>query len=98
MKSVLAMRYFRWDEVAPLLRGLYARQLDGFEQEHTEPDAETVTPVEQPPAETLRSGSEQTVSQKRLLNLRLGNFRIMDDNLAQVAEEKFWRNIKPLPP
>ena len=29
----LAMLYFRWDEVAPLLRGLYARQLDGFGQE-----------------------------------------------------------------
>ena len=29
----LAMLFFRWDEVAPLLRGLYARQLDGFGQE-----------------------------------------------------------------
>ena len=29
----LAMLYFRWDEVAPLLRGMYARQLDGFGQE-----------------------------------------------------------------
>ena len=26
----LAVLYFRWDEVAPLLRGMYARQLDGF--------------------------------------------------------------------
>ena len=24
----LAMLYFRWDEVVPLLRGMYARQLD----------------------------------------------------------------------
>ena len=37
----LAMLFFRWDEVAPLLRGLYARQLDGFGQEHPEPAAET---------------------------------------------------------
>ena len=29
----LAMLFFHWDEVAPLLRGLYARQLDGFGQE-----------------------------------------------------------------
>ena len=37
----LAMLFFRWDEVAPLLRGLYARQLDGFGQEHPEPSVET---------------------------------------------------------
>ena len=36
----LAMLYFRWDEVAPLLRGMYARQLDGFGQEQPEPAAE----------------------------------------------------------
>ena len=36
----LAMLYFRWDEVAPLLRGMYARQLDGFGQERSEPAAE----------------------------------------------------------
>ena len=29
----LAMLYFRWDEVVPLLRGMYARQQDGFGQE-----------------------------------------------------------------
>ena len=37
----LAMLFFRWDETAPLLRGLYARQLDGFGQERPEPAAET---------------------------------------------------------
>ena len=37
----LAMLYFRWDEVAPLLRGMYARQLDGFGQEQPEPAAES---------------------------------------------------------
>ena len=36
----LAMLYFRWDEVAPLLRGMYARQLDGFGQEQPQPSAE----------------------------------------------------------
>ena len=35
------MLFFRWDEVAPLLRGMYARQLDGFGQERPEPAAET---------------------------------------------------------
>ncbi|WP_379694851.1 SNF2-related protein [Mediterraneibacter gnavus] len=39
----LAMLYFRWDEVAPLLRGMYARQLDGFGQERPEPAAESPT-------------------------------------------------------
>ena len=39
----LAMLYFRWDEVAPLLRGMYARQLDGFGQEQPEPAAESPT-------------------------------------------------------
>ena len=57
----LAMLYFRWDEVAPLLRGLYARQLDGFGQEQAEPymeapaaveePAEAAKPVEEPAAE-----------------------------------------------
>ena len=37
----LAVLYFRWDEVAPLLRGMYARQLDGFGQEQPEPAAES---------------------------------------------------------
>ena len=37
------------------------------------------------------------MSQKRLLNLRLGNFRIMDDNLGTGGpKEKFWRNIKAI--
>ncbi len=39
----LAVLYFRWDEVAPLLRGMYARQLDGFGQERPEPAAESPT-------------------------------------------------------
>ena len=39
----LAMLYFRWDEVAPLLRGMYARQLDGFGQEQLQPAAESPT-------------------------------------------------------
>ena len=44
----LAMLFFRWDEVAPLLRGLYARQLDGFGQEQTEPAVEAAATVEEP--------------------------------------------------
>ena len=47
----LAMLFFRWDEVAPLLRGLYARQLDGFVQEQDEPYMEAPAAVEEP-AET----------------------------------------------
>ena len=37
----LAVLYFRWDEVAPLLRGMYVRQLDGFGQEQPQPSAES---------------------------------------------------------
>ena len=44
----LAMLFFRWDEVAPLLRGLYARQLDGFGQEQAEPAITADTTVEEP--------------------------------------------------
>ena len=39
----LAMLFFQWSEVAPLLRGMYARQLDGFGQERPEPAAEAPT-------------------------------------------------------
>ena len=49
----LAMLFFRWDEVAPLLRGLYARQLDGFVQEQDEPYMEVPAAVEEP-AETAK--------------------------------------------
>ncbi len=49
----LAMLFFRWDEVAPLMRGLYARQLDGFVQEHDEPYMEAPAAVEEP-AETAK--------------------------------------------
>ena len=44
----LAMLCFRWDEVAPLLRGLYARQLDGFGREQAEPAITADTTVEEP--------------------------------------------------
>ena len=44
----LAMLFFRWDEVAPLLRGLYARQLDGFGREQAEPYMEAPAAVEEP--------------------------------------------------
>ena len=37
----LAMLYFRWDEVAPLLRGMYARQQDGLGQEQPQPATES---------------------------------------------------------
>ena len=39
----LAVLYFRWDEVAPLLRGMYARQQDGFGQEQPQPTTESPT-------------------------------------------------------
>ena len=53
----LAMLYFRWDEVAPLLRGLYARQLDGFGQEQAEPAVEAAATVEEP-AEAAKTVEE----------------------------------------
>ena len=50
----LAMLHFRWDEVAPVLRGMYARQLDGFRREQPDPAMETVSPAtataSEPPA------------------------------------------------
>ena len=55
----LAMLYFRWDEVAPLLRGLYVRQLDGFGQEQTEPTVEAAATVEEP-AEAAKPIEEAT--------------------------------------
>ena len=42
-EKCLAMLFFQWNEVAPLLRGMYARQLDGFGQERPEPAAEAPT-------------------------------------------------------
>ena len=64
----LAMLFFRWDEVAPLLRGLYARQMDGFGREQAEPavgaaatveePAEAAKPVEEPAAEAPAFHSE----------------------------------------
>ena len=53
----LAMLFFRWDEVAPLLRGLYARQLDGFGQEQIEPAVEAAATVEEP------AGAAKTVEE-----------------------------------
>ena len=44
----LAMLFFRWDEVAPLLRRMYARQLDGFGQDQPEPVVESAATVEEP--------------------------------------------------
>ena len=55
----LAVLTFRWDEVAPLLRGLYARQLDSFEQEQAEPAVEAAATVEEP-AESAKPSEEPT--------------------------------------
>ena len=55
----LAMLFFRWDEVAPLLRGLYAHQLDGFGQEQVEPAIAADTTVEEP-IETAKPTEEPT--------------------------------------
>ena len=55
----LAVLTFRWDEVAPLLRGLYARQLDGFGQEQAEPAVEAAATVEEP-AESAKPSEEPT--------------------------------------
>ena len=58
----LAMLFFRWDEVAPLLRGLYARQLDGFGQEQAEPAITADTTVEEPiePAKPTEEPTAET--------------------------------------
>ena len=53
----LAVLFFRWNEVAPLLRGLYARQLDGVGQEQAEPAVEAAATVEEP-AESAKPSEE----------------------------------------
>ena len=53
------MLFFRWDEVAPILRGMYARQLDGFGQEQAEPAVEAAVTVEEL-AETAKAIEEPT--------------------------------------
>ena len=55
----LAMLFFRWDEVAPILRGMHARQLDGFGQEQAEPAVEAAVTVEEL-AETAKAIEEPT--------------------------------------
>ena len=56
------------------------------DKEHTEP-----------PAGTLRSGSEQAGEPETPPQPAPGNFRIMDDNLGTGGpKEKFWRNIKAI--
>ena len=55
----LAMLFFRWDEVAPILRGMYARQLDGFGQEQAELAVEAAVTVEEL-AETAKAIEEPT--------------------------------------
>ena len=107
----LAVLSFRWNEVAPLLRGLYARQLDGFGQERPEPAAETpayhtetvtVYPGDKNHlpydvvVQTLRTNAPEP-EQKQPQQPAPENFRIMDDNLGTGGpKEKFWRNIKAI--
>ena len=86
----LAMLYFRWDEVAPLLRGMYARQLDGFGQEQIEPaiaadttveePIETAKPTEEPAAETPAFHSEPVAvypGENELESLADNGYRIL---------------------
>ena len=107
----LVMLSFRWNEVAPLVRGLYARQLDGFGQERSEPAAEPPTYHTETVAvypgdknhlpydvvvQTLRTDGSKP-EQVQLQQPAPENFRIMDDNLGTGGpKEKFWRNIKAI--
>ena len=58
----LAVLSFRWDEVAPLLRGLYARQLDGFGQEQAEPVVDAADSIEEPAGTTKPIEGPATVA------------------------------------
>ncbi len=107
----LVMLSFRWNEVAPLVRGLYARQLDGFGQERSEPAAEPPTYHTETVAaypgdknhlpydvvvQTLRTDGSKP-EQVQPQQPAPENFRIMDDNLGTGGpKEKFWRNIKAI--
>ena len=59
----LAMLYFRWDEVAPILRGMYARQLDGFGLEEPAQAAEPVqsSPVFHTETEAVYPGDKNNL-------------------------------------
>ena len=53
----LAMLFFRWDEIAPILRGMYQRSMDGIAQE--EPKAPTEPPAQfREEAETVYPGEK----------------------------------------
>ena len=53
----LAMLFFRWDEIAPILRGMHQQSLDGIAQE--EPEAPTEPPAQfRAEAETVYPGEK----------------------------------------
>ena len=95
----LAMRYFRWDEVAPLLRGLYARQLDGFELEHTEPAAETLlshsekTNEPEPPAPVEPEKPQDEVLNEHPVSIQVnGEWQTFPN--VKAAEEASYEEYK----
>ena len=99
----LAMRYFRWDEVAPLLRGLYARQLDGFEQEHTEPAAETLlshserTNEPEPPAPVEPEKPQDEVLNEHPVSIQVnGEWQTFPNVKAaeEAASEEYKANLR----
>ena len=88
----LAMLFFQWSEVAPLLRGMYARQLDGFEQERPEPAAETPafqaeTVAVYPKADITVAGFE-TTDRRDFYDLAVGNVPFGQYQVRDKAYDK----------
>ena len=80
----LAVLYIRWDEVAPLLRGMYARQLDGFGQEQPQPSAES------PAFHSCLLYTSWPKVQRRLAQL------IQEDRFYTEEEQDRFDNIDPI--
>ena len=95
----LAVLSFRWDEVAPLLRGLYARQLDGFGQEQAEPAVEAAATVEKP-AETANPIEEPDVEAPTFHSETVAVYSGEKNNLPYdvVVERLHIDRPEPTPP
>ena len=95
----LAMLFFRWDEVAPILRGMYARQLDGFGQEQAEPAVDDAATVEKP-AETAKPIEEPDVEAPTFHSETVAVYSGEKNNLPYdvVVERLHIDRPEPMPP
>ena len=88
----LAMLFFRWDEVAPLLRGLYDRQLDGFVQEQDEPYMEAPADVEEA-VETVTPAEEPTLPEPESSRGNQTFEEFLDEHPISIQVNGEWRTF-----